>query len=428
MRTRLALLGGPKAVAKDSPDTFRWPIITEEDEAAVLEVLRSGNMSGIDVTKVYEAEFGRWHDMPHCLAHCNGTAALLSAMFACGIGVGDEIICPSITYWASALPCYSLGASVVFADVDPDTLNIDPKDIERRISDRTKAIMVVHYCGYPCNMDEIMPIASKHGIKVIEDVSHAQGSLYKGRLVGTIGDVAAMSLMSAKSLVVGEGGMLMTRDRLIWERAVAFGHYERHGDLTDPSLTPYAGYPFGGVKHRINQIASALGRVQLKHYAARIKEIQEAMNYFWDLLEGVPGVKAHRPPKGSGSTMGGWYAAKGLYRAGELGGLDIRVFCEAVTAEGSPISPGANPPMHLNPLFNDYDIYGHGRPTRNAHSTRDLRQPWGSLPASERVAVSCYTIPHFKHVHKDEIEAHAKAFRKVAENADQLLNQSRASA
>lgn len=428
MSTRLALLGGPKAVAKDSPDTFRWPIITEEDEQAVLEVLRSGNMSGIDITKVYEAEFVRWHDMPYCLAHCNGTAALLSAMFACGIGVGDEVICPSITYWASALPCYSLGASVVFADVDPDTLNIDPKDIEHRISDRTKAIVVVHYCGCPCDMDEIMPIARKHGLKVIEDVSHAQGSLYKGRLVGTIGDVAAMSLMSAKSLVVGEGGMLMTRDRLIWERAVAFGHYERHGDLTDPSLTPYAGYPFGGVKHRINQLASALGRVQLKHYAARIKEIQEAMNYFWDLLDGVPGVKAHRPPKGNGSTMGGWYAAKGLYRAGELGGLDIGVFCEAVTAEGSPISPGANPPMHLNPLFNDYDIYGHGRPTRNAHSARDLRQPRGSLPVSERVAASCYSIPHFKHVHKDVIEAHAEAFRKVAENADQLLNRSRASA
>jgi dTDP-4-amino-4,6-dideoxygalactose transaminase len=420
MAETLALLGGPKAVTLDAPETFRWPIITEEDEAAVLTQLRTGNMSGLDVTKLFEAEFGRHFDMPYCLAHCNGTAALLSAMFACGIGAGDEIICPSITYWASALPCFSLGASVVFADCDPDTLNIDPGDIERRITDRTKAIVVVHYCGYPCEMDAIMAVAGKHGLKVIEDVSHAQGSLYKGRPAGAIGDVAAMSLMSQKSLVVGEGGMLMTRDRLVWERAIAFGHYERHEELTDPSLTPYKGYPFGGVKHRINQLASALGRVQLRHYAARIEEIQRAMNYFWDLLDGRPGVKAHRPPKGSGSTMGGWYAAKGLYRAEELGGLDIRKFCEAVTAEGSPIVPGANPPMHLHPLFNECDIYGHGRPTRNAHAARDLRQPRGSLPVSERIAVTCFSIPHFKHMDTNVIEQHAAAFRKVAEQADQL--------
>ena len=278
MGEALAILGGPKAVVLDSPETFRWPIITEEDEAAVLEVLRAGNMSDLDVTKVFEREFGEFFGMPHCLAHCNGTAALLSAMYACGVGVGDEIICPSITYWASALPCYSLGASVVFTDVDPDSLCIDPNDIEHRITPRTKAIVVVDYCGYPCDMDPIMAMARKHNVKVIEDVSHAQGSLYKGVWAGTIGDVAAMSLMSAKSLVVGEGGMLMTRDRPIWERAVAFGHYERHGDLTDPSLTPYKGYPFGGVKHRINQLASALGRVQLRHYQERIDEIQRAMN------------------------------------------------------------------------------------------------------------------------------------------------------
>ena len=114
-------------------------------------------------------------------------------MYACGIGMGDEIICPSITYWASSLPCFSLGASVVFADIDPDTLNIDPGDIEHRITTRTKAIVVVHYCAYPCEMDEIMAIAKRHGLRVIEDVSHAQGSLYKGRLTGLLGDVGAMS-------------------------------------------------------------------------------------------------------------------------------------------------------------------------------------------------------------------------------------------
>lgn len=417
MSVELALFGGPKAVLEDSPDTFRWPIITAEDEAAVLEVLRAGNMSDTNVTRQFEKEFGEWYGMPYCLAHCNGTAALLGAMFACGVGAGDEIICPSVTYWASGLPCFSLAASVVFADIDPDTLNIDPKDIEHRITARTKAIVVVHYCGYPCDMDAILSIARKHGVKVIEDVSHAQGSLYKGRLTGTLGDVAAMSLMSQKSLVVGEGGMLMTRDPLLMERAIAFGHYERHAELTDPSLTPYKGYPFGGVKHRINQLASALGRTQLRKYGARISEIQEAMNYFWDLLDGCPGIKAHRPPLGSGSTMGGWYAAHGLYRGEELGGLPLKRFCEAVVAEGSHAHPGANAPMHLHPVLNTLDIYGDGTSTRNARANRDLRQAPGSLPVSERTGETCYGIPHFKRMHKRVIEQHAAAFRKVAENA-----------
>ncbi len=126
MSEKLALLGGPRAVTRDWRENIRWPIITEEDEAAVLEVLRTGDMSGTEVTKLFEAEFSAYYDGAHCLAHCNGTASLLAAMYACGIGMGDEIICPSITYWASSLPCFSLGASVVFADIDPDTLNIDP--------------------------------------------------------------------------------------------------------------------------------------------------------------------------------------------------------------------------------------------------------------------------------------------------------------
>lgn len=421
MGKKLAILGGPKAVTKDWADAVRWPIITEKDERAVLETLRTGDLSGTEVTKAYEADFGAYFEMPHCLAHCNGTASLLSAMFACGVGVGDEIICPSLAYWASALPCFALGASVVFADCDPDTLNIDPADIEHRITERTKALVVVHYCAYPCDMDPILEVARARGVKVIEDVSHAQGSLYKGQKAGTFGDVAAMSLMSQKSLVAGEAGMLITRDRLLWERAVAFGHYARHDELTDPSLTAFKGYPLGGVKYRLNQLASALGRTQLRQYQERIEEIQRAMNYFWDLLEGCPGIKAHRPPKDSGSTMGGWYAAKGLYRPDEVGGLKLERFCEAVRAEGGSTSPGANTPMHLHPVMNDCDIYGHGKPTRIANANRDLRQPRGTLPVTESIDSTCYSIPHFKHLRKEIIGEHAQAFRKVAENAHALL-------
>ena len=418
--SNLAINGGPKAVQTDPGDIFTWPIVTEEDEQAVLEVLRRGAMSGTEVTREFEKDLAEWFDMKYALCHNTGTAAIKNAMWACGVGLGDEIICQSMTYWGSALQVFSLGGTVVYGEMDPDTLTLDPGDIEKRISPRTKAIVVVHYCGAPTDMDPIMEIAEKHGIKVIEDVSHAQGGLYKGRLVGTIGHVGAMSIMSGKSLACGEGGFLITDDQEIFERAAAFGHYERTSELTEPSVAPFAGLPLGGCKYRMHQLSSAVGRVQLRHYRDRVVEIQRAMNYFWDLLEGVPGIKAFRPPRDSGSTMGGWYAARGLYRPEELDGLPVARFCEAVRAEGASTSPGANLLMHLHPVLNEADVYGHGKPTRIANSDRDLRQPQGSLPVTESLPERCYTIPWFKHYRPQIIEEYAAAFRKVAENADQL--------
>lgn len=417
----LAIHGGPKAVQADPADMFSWPIITEEGEQAALAVLRAGSMSGTDVSMVFENEFAAWHGMKYALAHNTGTASIHAAMFACGVGVGDEVIVQSLTYWAAAMPALSLGATIVFAEVDPNSLCLDPDDIEHRITGRTRAIVPVHYCGHPSDMDPIMEIARRHGVKVIEDVSHAQGGLYKGRLLGTIGDVGAMSLMSGKSLAIGEGGMIVTNDHEIYERAVAFGHYERTKSLTHPSLAPLAGLPLGGHKYRMHQVSSAVGRVQLREYRDRMEEIQRSMNYFWDLLEGVPGIRAHRPAKDSGSTMGGWYAAHGLYISEELGGLSVHKFCEAVRAEGVATQPGANFPLHLHPLLNEADVYGHGRPTRNANTDRDVRQPLGSLPVTESMPQRVFTIPWFKHYRPEIIEEHADAFRKVAKRAGELL-------
>ena len=137
--------------------------------------------------------------------------------------------------------------------------------------------------------------------------------------------------------------MMVTNEQSLFERCISLGIYERTGgpsrfaastcDITDPALKRFAGVPMGSFKFRINQTCSAMGRVQLKHYPARIAEIQAALNRFWDQLEGTPGIRAHRPLRNSGSTMGGWYAAPGLYRASELGGLPVEKFCAAVTAE-----------------------------------------------------------------------------------------------
>ena len=418
----LAILGGPKAVGQDEPDLFRWPITTEEDEQAVLEVLRAGAMSGWSITEQFEKEFTAWLGVRHGLCFANGTMALLAAMYAAGLRSGDEMICPSLTYWASTLQIFSLGATVVFADVDPHSLCLDPADIEHHIGPRTKAIMVVHYCGYPADMDRIMAVAAKHDLKVIEDNSHAHGALYKGRLTGSIGHLSGMSIMSGKSFPVGEGGVLVTDDQEVYETAIAFGHYSRHSShLTLPHLTRYAGLPLGGIKGRMNQMASALGRVQLRHYPQRMAEIQKALNHFWDLLEGTPGLRAHRPAD-SDSTMGGWYNPLGLYVPEELGGLPVEKFIEAVIAEGGRTGRGTNAPLHVHPVMAEADIYGHGKPTRQALATRDVTQPAGSLPVSEGARERAYGVPYFKHYQPESIERHAAAFRKVALKAEKLLD------
>ena len=424
MTEKLALFGGPKAVRTDPGDMFVWPIITKEDEDAVLDVLQRRAMSGTDVTVRFEKEFAKWQGTEYALGFSSGTAAIQTAMFACKVGVGDEIIAPSVTYWASALQAYSLGATPVFAEIDPTTLCIDPNDIEHRISDRTKAIVVVHYMGHPADMDPIMEIARKHKIKVIEDVSHAQGGLYKGRKVGTIGDIGAMSLMSGKSFATGEGGIIVTNDREMYERAIAFGHYERYreNDMQTEYLKPFAGLPLGGYKYRMHQMSSAVGLVQIKYYDERCEEIRKAMNYFWDLLEGVPGLKAHRTPKDSNSNMAGWYAPHGIYVSSELEGLSVTRFAEAVRAEGvTSCSPGCNMALHTHALFHTCDVYGHGKPTRIANAARDVRELDKSLPISEKIGTMTYSIPWFIHYRPEIIEEYAKAYRKAAENYKELL-------
>ncbi len=429
---KLALLGGPKAVSVDCGDIFAWPIVTREHEEAVLDVLRRGAMSGSDVSKQFEQEWAAYMGMKYALTFPNGTEALRSAMWACGVGAGDEVISPSMTYWASCTSALTLGAAVNFADIEPHSLCLDPADIEHRIGPRTRAIIVVHYAGYPADMDAIMAIARKHKVRVIEDVSHAHGGLYKGRMLGTFGDVSAMSMMSGKGFAVGEAGMMVTNERHLMERSIAYGFYERTGVasrfnaaesyITEPELLTYAGVPLGGYKHRMNQTCSAFGRVQLTQYPQRMQAIQDGMNRFWDLLEGVPGLRAHRPAKTSGSTMGGWYSPRGLYVAEELGGLSCEKFCEAVRAEGFDQTwPGANGPLHLHPVFQTADIFNMGKPTMISFGQRDVRQGPGTLPVSEKIGAIAFGIPWFKHDRPEIIKAYAGAYRKVAERANDLI-------
>ncbi|MBQ7119435.1 MAG: DegT/DnrJ/EryC1/StrS family aminotransferase [Oscillospiraceae bacterium] len=423
--SKLALLGGEKFVTKDAGTIFDWPIVTKEDEEAVLDALRKRKMSGSDITKAFEEDWCKWTGSKYALGTNNGTSALHCAMFGCGVGRGDEIICPAVTYWASCTAVYNLGATVVFCDIDPITRNLDPKKLEAKITDKTKAIVVVHYESYPADMDEIMEIARKHNVKVIEDVSHAQGGKYKGRMLGTIGDVGAASLMSGKSFAMGEAGILHTDNREIYERAIAFGMYERFSakDIETDYLKPLAGLPLGGFKFRMHQLSSAMGRVQIKYYDERCAEIDKAMNYFLDLIDGLPGMRPRRVDYSTGSTMAGWYATTGIYVPEELGGLSVTRFTEAIRAEGveGGVTAGCNRPLHTHNLFKTADVFNDGKPTRIANSDKDVRELDNDLTVAEGIGRLTFHLPWFKHFDKELIEQYAGAFRKVCENYKDLL-------
>ena len=218
---KLALLGGSPAVTihKD----FRWPIISEAEIQAVADLLRSGAISDAgygDATRRLEEDWAAYLGAEFALARVDGTAALHSALFAAGVSAGDEVIVQSYNWIATVGTILAANAVPVFADIDPLTLTLDPADVRRRITPRTRAIMVVHLWGHPAAMDELNALAREHNLVVIEDASHAHGGIYRGRKVGTLGDIGVFSLQASKALPAGEGGLLVTHRREYFERAL----------------------------------------------------------------------------------------------------------------------------------------------------------------------------------------------------------------
>lgn len=417
---KLALLGGTPAIQNPVPeDLFKWPILTQEDIDSAMNVIVNNAFSRTDITLKFQDEFAEWQGTKYALAFTNGTMSLTAAMFAIGLGEGDEIICPTKTYWGSVSQAAYFGAKTVFCNIN-DMLCLDPADLERCITPRTKAIVVVHYLGYPCDMDPIMEIAKKYNLYVIEDVSHAHGTLYKGKKVGTFGHVAAMSMMSWKLFAAGEMGMLVTNERKLYERAIAFGHYERNNEkciLESEELKDYFHISLGGVKGRVNQVCAALGRGQLKHFDERCIEIRKAMNYFFDLLEGMPGIKPLRVDESDGSCIGGFYNPQLIYDPAQLGGLSSERFSKAVTAEFNGTFKSradANFCLHNHKYFKAFDPRHSETPIVQTSASDDA-----ALKSSEEK--HCISVPWFKKFDKEWIEQAAAAFKKVVENYEQLL-------
>jgi dTDP-4-amino-4,6-dideoxygalactose transaminase len=237
-----------------------------EEQEAVSEVIRSGWLSMGSVTQAFEAEFAAFVDSSHAMAVTNATAALHLACLACGLGPGDEVILPSLTFVASANAVRYTGAVPVFVDIESeDWLSISPAAVQAAITQRTKAIMVVHYAGYPCDMPAILEIARQYNLVVIEDAAHAVGATLDGRHLGTWGDIGCYSFFANKNMTTAEGGMLVSdNDQLAEKVRVLRSHgmttltWDRHHGHASTYDVVDLGY-----NYRIDELRSALGRVQL---------------------------------------------------------------------------------------------------------------------------------------------------------------------
>jgi len=258
-----------------------------EEEAAVLEVLRSRWLSMGEVTKQFETEFGGFIGAKHTLAVTNATAALHLACIAIGLGPGDEVILPSLTFVATANAIRYTGATPVFADIESlDGLNISPAAIESLINEKTRAILVMHYAGFACDMQAIMEIAKGHQLAVIEDSAHAIGSELDGHKLGTLGSIGCFSFFSNKNMTTGEGGMLATEDDALAERLRIL---RSHG-MTSLSWDRHKGHASTydvvalGYNYRIDEMRSALGRVQLSKLPASNGHRRELTVLYRELL------------------------------------------------------------------------------------------------------------------------------------------------
>jgi len=247
-----------------------WPSFSSEEAEAVKSVILSNRVNywtGQECRE-FEKEFAVWSDAKHSIALTNGTVALDLAMLALDIGPGDEVIVTSRTFLASASSIVSVGATPVFADVDLDSQNITAETIAAVLSDKTKAIICVHLAGWPCDMDPIMQLASKHDLYVIEDCAQAHGAKYKGRSVGAIGHIGAWSFCQDKIMTTGgEGGMVTTDDEKLWSKMWS---YKDHGKSFDSVYNKE--HPPGfrwihdsfGTNWRMMEVQAVIGRIQLK--------------------------------------------------------------------------------------------------------------------------------------------------------------------
>jgi len=426
MNDKLALFGGIPVVKTQKIPT--WPDVGLEEIEAVKELLQHNILSIYDRSGIYEefeTNFAQYHGVKYALSHNSGTSSLHAAFFAAGVGPGDEVLAPTYTFLATATPIFQLGATPILCEMDPETLTIDPEDTAARVTSKTKAIVVTHMWGHPCEMGQLMEIARTHNLILIEDCSHAHGATYKGRKVGTIGHMGCFSLEGHKAICAGEGGMLITNEQEFYERAILLGHFGKRAKQ-EVTLQPYRRYVETGFghKYRIHPLGAAIANIALKYLDQKNEIRRHNMNWFSQRISGIPGIVP--PITRSHSTRGGWYGYKPFYKPEDLGNLSISRYIEALDAEGVPIKKPGSKPLHLLPLFQDppSKLTQLGSFWRSFASCASPGYKQGDFPISEGIYSRLLSLPVFAQPALPLLEEFAIALEKVAENFKKLLDKS----
>jgi perosamine synthetase len=272
------------------------PYIGSEEEGAVAEVLRSGWITQGPRVAQFENKFSEYIGCGHAIAVSSCTTALHLTMIACRIGIGDEVICPSLSFIATANAIAYTGAIPVFCDIDPETFNLDPNEVEKLITTRTKAILVVHQIGLPAEMNSLLEIAARHKLAVIEDAACAIGSEYEGNLIGTpLGTMACFSFHPRKILTTGEGGMITTNDSELAERlrrlrqhAMSLSDVVRHNAKIISTET----YDEVGFNFRMTDMQAAIGMVQLARLESLLKRRRDLATRYTECLDDLPWLQS----------------------------------------------------------------------------------------------------------------------------------------
>ncbi|TNJ64364.1 DegT/DnrJ/EryC1/StrS family aminotransferase [Paenibacillus hemerocallicola] len=418
----LAFFGGKPEVTVTQPHS-NWPIVLPEVIRAVQKYLEDGSPLSISdktgVVNDLETSFEEYYGLPYALLTNSGSNALFSAFMAIGIGPGDEVIAPTYAFHACITSVINRGAVPVLCDTEPDSMNIDAASIEQLITPRTRAIVVVHNWGHPVDLERIRLVADRHGLYLIEDCSHAHGSEYNHQKVGTFGDISCFSLQANKLVCAGEGGVLLTPHRELYERACLLGHYRgrSHTTIKSKFYKQFAetGY---GLKNRIHPLAAVIAR---EYFLALDDEVGRRVEMFHSLNEILRTLPGINPPLiKEYVTRHSYYGYKPEYNPDELEGLSMELFIDALKSEGVEIHKPTFKMIHQLELYR----------TRNNRLYPNTPENWrvygdGDFPNSEKLITKLLTLsiptgPESKSI----MEQYMNAFYKVVENYRKLLDYS----
>lgn len=417
-RNKLAIHGGERAV----PEGFikKWPPVDDSDKKMVLASLEGGEHTYGPNCRAFQSEFAAWNGNKYAINTNSGTGALHMCVAACGVGAGDEVIVPAYSWSSSATCVLHHNAIPVFVDIDFDSMNIDPDKIEAAITPKTKAILVVHLHGVSADMGRILEIAKKRNLKVIEDACQAHGALYDGKKVGTFGDCAAFSFNQNKSLCTGEGGMFVSDNEEIFNKAKQLWSFgETRTPLEDRDYHAYA----LGWMYRGSDLVGAFGRSQLKKLDWTLETQIKNGGRLAECLEGVPGLILPEVPDKCGHTWYNYTVRFGMEKLGHA--HDAENFrdkiLKALKAEGAGVSVWQRFLLPEMTVFRAKNAYGKGCPWECRNAANVEYNPW-DYPVAKKHSVSHIgmTMPLRAPNGPEAAEATAGAFRKVMENIEEV--------